>query len=176
MSTCDLTTVDTDILVYSGACGALTEVSCNGDGPCTNFTSLTPFFEVTAGTTYTIRLGVWNAASVGTGDLNINYSSLVPVSNLVCTPDASTGVQEVTVTWNEDVFYDNVNIYLDAVDPGNLLASVAGGGAGSAGTFLYSPAAAGGHTLFVVAESGGAVAPTAQCSYFFADACPANDN
>ncbi|MCP3695111.1 MAG: hypothetical protein GY917_23120, partial [Planctomycetaceae bacterium] len=77
------------------------------------------------------------------------------------------------MTWNENDTYDNVSIYLDVIDPANLLTTVAGVGAGGANSFNYSPAADGGHTLFAVGDSGGTIAPAAQCSYFFADPCPA---
>ncbi len=176
MSTCNIVTFDSDLLIYSGGCGTLDEVACNGDGAgCAGFSSLVAGFPVLGGTEYLIRIGGWDAASTGTGDLQITFSSLLPPSNLACTPDQSTGVNEVAMTWDEDVFYDNVNIYLDTVDPANLIGTVPGGGAGSVGTFLYSPAADGGHNIIVEAESGGNIAPTVTCSYFFAAACPATN-
>ena len=176
MGTCNDAAFDTDILVYSGACGALagSEVACNGDGGgCAGFTSFIPFFPVTAGTNYLIRVGGWDINSFGTGNLTIEFSGLIPVTGLTCTPDQSTGTSEVLMEWTEDDTYDNVSIYLDAVDPGSLIDTVAGVGAGGANSYLYTPAADGAHTLFAVADSGGAFAPSAQCSYFFADPCPA---
>jgi hypothetical protein len=173
ISTCNLIDFDSDVLVYSGGCGTLEEVACNGDGGgCAGFSSLIAGFQVLGGTEYLIRIGGWDAASAGVGDLEISFNDLLPVSNLLCTPDNSSGINEVTVAWDEDVFYDNVNLYLDVVDPANLIATVPGGGAGSAGSFLYSPAADGGHNIIVEAESGGTFAPTATCSYFFSAPCP----
>ncbi|MDE0960375.1 MAG: hypothetical protein OSB09_06310 [Planctomycetota bacterium] len=173
VSTCDLVDFDSDVLVYAGGCGTLDEVACNGDGAgCAGFTSLIAGFQVLGGTEYLIRVGGWAAGEVGVGDLEFNFSALVPVTNLLCTPDNSSGVNEVTVAWDEDVFYDNINLYLDVVDPINLIATVAGGGAGSSGSFLYSPAADGGHNVVVEGESGGTLSPTVTCSYFFSAPCP----
>ena len=149
MSTCNDVNFDTDLLISTGACGAQTTVACNGDGAgCAGFSSFVDFFQVTAGTSYTIRVGGWDAASIGTGNLTIVFSDLVPVSNLACTPDQSTGTSEVLMEWTEDVFYDNVNIYLDVIDPGSLLTTIPGVGAGGTSSFNYSPAADGGHPLF----------------------------
>ena len=128
MSTCDLTTVDTDILVYSGACGALTEVSCNGDGPCTNFTSLTPFFLVTAGTTYTIRLGGWNSGTgVGTGTITISVGGGGPATEDCTngTDDDGDGVLDVNdafpldATESLDTDADGIGNNADTDDDGD---------------------------------------------------------
>jgi len=175
VSTCNTITFDSDIIVYSGGCGALVEVACNGDAAgCAGFSSLIPYFDVTSGTEYHIRIGGWDAGTgVGTGDMTLEFSNLIPVSNLACTPDQSTGTDEVLMAWDENIFYDFVSIYLDVIDPANLLTTVTGVGAGGMSSFNYTPAASGGHTLFAVGESGGAAAPSAQCTYFFADACPA---
>ncbi|RUA07822.1 MAG: hypothetical protein DSY81_11165 [Bacillota bacterium] len=173
-SLCDLVNFDSDLLIYTGGCGVLDEVACNGDGAgCGGYTSFVAGFEVVAGTEYIIRIGGWDAASSGVGDLQLTFSELLPVSNLLCTPDQTTGVNEVLVTWDENVFYDNISIYLDVVDPANLIATQPGGGSGSAGSFLYSPAADGGHTVIVEGESGGTFAPTVSCTYFFSTPCPA---
>ncbi|MGE4631521.1 MAG: hypothetical protein AAEJ47_00645, partial [Planctomycetota bacterium] len=103
------------------------------------------------------------------------FTTVIPVNNLTCATDQSTGVSEVLMTWDEIVFYDQVSIFLDAVDPANLITTVAGVGAGGNNSFLYSPATDGGHTLFAVGESGGAIAPSAQCTYFFSTPCPATN-
>ena len=113
------------------------------------------------GTEYLIRVGGWEVGNTGVGDLEITFSDLLPVSNLICTPDNSSGINEVTVAWDEDIFYDNVNLYLDVVDPANLIATVPGGGAGATGSVRYAPAADGGHSIIVAAEPGGALSPPA---------------
>ena len=78
-STCLIGSYDTSMAIYTGTCAALTEVACSGDGPtdggCQNYYSIVSNFAVTAGTTYTIRLGGYNGAT-GTGQLTI---TLVPV-------------------------------------------------------------------------------------------------
>jgi hypothetical protein len=64
---------DSDITVYTGACGALTEIACNDDapaGPCAGTLQSFVAPRVTAGATYTIRVSGFNAA-VGSGTLHI---------------------------------------------------------------------------------------------------------
>ena len=60
-STCFAGSYDTSIVVYSGSCGALTPVACNGDGPdnagCQEFYSLVSQLPVAAGTDYYVRIG-----------------------------------------------------------------------------------------------------------------------
>ena len=76
ISTCDTINFDSDILVYSGSCGALTPIACNGDGTgCGGLTSSVSA-NLNAGETVLIRVGGWNAAAVGTGTLEI--SSVAP--------------------------------------------------------------------------------------------------
>ncbi|MGE3164397.1 MAG: hypothetical protein AB7O52_05805 [Planctomycetota bacterium] len=65
---------DTDMALYEGACGALVELACNGDGVglvgCQAFYSrLTA--NLTAGTTYFVRIGSWDPADFNNGVLNI---------------------------------------------------------------------------------------------------------
>jgi len=84
-SLCDLVDFDSDLLIYTGGCGVLDEVACNGDGTgCGGFTSFVAGFEVVAGTEYIIRIGGWNNASFGVGDLQLTFSDLLPPSNLLC--------------------------------------------------------------------------------------------
>ncbi|MEC9476537.1 MAG: hypothetical protein VX764_05805 [Planctomycetota bacterium] len=73
VSTCNSVNFDTDVAIYSGGCGALTQISCNGDGAgCAGFSSLVTGVAVTAGTEYLIRVGGWDLATgVGTGTLTI---------------------------------------------------------------------------------------------------------
>ena len=41
VSTCDLVDFDTDLVVYEGDCGAMTQISCNGDGDgCGGYSSI----------------------------------------------------------------------------------------------------------------------------------------
>lgn len=74
MNTCG-SNFDTTLSVFTGACGALSEVACNddngGQGPCpgggTSFVSL----PVTAGATYYIRIAGFNAFIRGTFNLDV---------------------------------------------------------------------------------------------------------
>ncbi|NRA75607.1 MAG: hypothetical protein HRU16_06655, partial [Planctomycetes bacterium] len=74
VSTCDLITFDSDLVAYTGTCGALTEIACNGDAiGCGGFTSLMEM-SVTAGTNYLIRIGGWSLGEQGTGTLEITLA------------------------------------------------------------------------------------------------------
>ena len=78
IDTCDAASFDTSVVVYTGCGGAGDQVACSGDGAdltgCqTYYSALT--LSATAGTTYLIRIGGWDATEMGSGTLNIN---LVP--------------------------------------------------------------------------------------------------
>jgi V8-like Glu-specific endopeptidase len=77
VSTCGTVNFDTDIVVYSGACGALVQIGCNGDGPsasCPGFSSDLSGVPVTAGATYYIRIGGYDGSSLGTGTVDITVT------------------------------------------------------------------------------------------------------
>ena len=80
VSTCDPTGFDSDVLVYSGTCGALVEESCNGDAPfdaaCQDFHSVTPGFLASAGTEYLIRIGGWGATDSGVSSVAITVGAV----------------------------------------------------------------------------------------------------
>lgn len=75
IDTCDANSFDTSVVVYDGCGGEGDAVACNGDGAdlsgCqTYYSNLT--LSATAGTTYYIRIGGWDATEMGSGTLNIN--------------------------------------------------------------------------------------------------------
>jgi hypothetical protein len=73
VSTCDLITFDSDIVVYQGdSCDDKVQVACNGDGSgCDGYSShLT--LNVTEGAQYYIRVGGWSSSSVGSGTLFVD--------------------------------------------------------------------------------------------------------
>ncbi|MGE4613286.1 MAG: hypothetical protein AAEJ46_02985, partial [Planctomycetota bacterium] len=75
VSTCDAINFDSDLAVYSGGCGTLTQIACNGDGTtCGAFTSLITGVAVTGGSEYLIRCGGWDGTSSGTGTLTITVT------------------------------------------------------------------------------------------------------
>lgn len=75
-STCDDASFDTKIHVFSGSCGALTCVIGNDDGAgCGGFTSLTPVFTSTPGTTYFIKVSGFGDVT-GTGNLTMTCTTL----------------------------------------------------------------------------------------------------
>ncbi len=60
ITTCDPTSFDTSMVVYSGSCAGLTQVACNGDGAddaaCQEYYSKVTV-NITAGETYYVRVG-----------------------------------------------------------------------------------------------------------------------
>ncbi len=74
VSTCDIASWDTDVLVYSGDCGSLTQIACNGDaGGCSTFTSLIENIPVSGGLSYQIRIASWSDGTTGTGQLDVGF-------------------------------------------------------------------------------------------------------
>ncbi len=72
VSTCDLITFDSDIVIYEGTCGSMAQVACNGDGTnCGGYTSHVDF-NVTAGANYMFRVGGWDSGSAGSGTLFVD--------------------------------------------------------------------------------------------------------
>ena len=72
VSTCDLITFDSDIVVYQGTCDSMTQIACNGDGSgCADYSSITTF-NVTEGANYLIRVGGWSSSSEGSGVLSVD--------------------------------------------------------------------------------------------------------
>jgi hypothetical protein len=81
--TIDITTCfpggfDTSIVLYSGSCGALTQVACNGDGAvdggCQQFYSKISAFGVSAGSTYYLRVGGWNGVEFGAAAVTLSFT------------------------------------------------------------------------------------------------------
>jgi len=79
-STCDAASFDTSMVLYSGSCGALTQVACNGDGVggtgCQAFYSRIADFPVLAGTNYYVRIGGWNGVEAGAGTLSVAFTAI----------------------------------------------------------------------------------------------------
>ncbi len=72
VSTCDLISFDSDIVIYEGTCDAMTQVACNGDGDgCGGYTSIVTF-NVSEGANYLIRVGGWDSSSQGSGTLFVD--------------------------------------------------------------------------------------------------------
>jgi hypothetical protein len=63
-STCNSATWDTRLAVMTTCNDATTVIACNDDGAgCANFSSLIPSVALTAGTTYSVAIGGYNAAT-----------------------------------------------------------------------------------------------------------------
>ena len=78
LESCTLTTIDTKVAVYTGGCAG-TVLACNDDS-C-GLQSLLEFTAV-AGTTYTIRLGVYPNAALGAGQFKLD---VVPPLGILAT-------------------------------------------------------------------------------------------
>ncbi|MGA1018053.1 MAG: hypothetical protein ACO3YY_08720, partial [Phycisphaerales bacterium] len=75
-TTCDIDGFDTSIVLYTGSCGDLTQIACNGDtavpGDCQQYYSLIEGVSIDAGTTYYLRVGGWNA-NTGVTNVTLNF-------------------------------------------------------------------------------------------------------
>jgi hypothetical protein len=71
VSTCDTVTFDTDLAVYTGDCGDLSQVACNGDSSgCGGYSSYLDV-SVNEGQVYFVRVGGWQGAT-GSGLLTVS--------------------------------------------------------------------------------------------------------
>ncbi|MGE3164399.1 MAG: hypothetical protein AB7O52_05815 [Planctomycetota bacterium] len=75
---------DTDMALYEGACGALVQIACNGDG--TGLAGCQAFYSrftanLTAGVTYTVRIGSWDPGDFNAGVLNILVAAVEDCAN-----------------------------------------------------------------------------------------------
>jgi len=72
VSTCNLISFDSDIVIYEGTCESMNQVACNGDGDgCAGYSSIVNF-NVTEGSNYLIRVGGWSSSSMGSGTLSVD--------------------------------------------------------------------------------------------------------
>ena len=86
IDTCDTTgdNFDTDLSAYSGGCGSLNLLACDGDGNpdttsgCQAYDSLIDIGTVLAGETILIRVAGWGAADQGLGTLTITSTPPPP--------------------------------------------------------------------------------------------------
>lgn len=100
VSTCSTGSFDTSMVLYSGSCGALTQVACNGDGTgqtgCQQFYSRIADFAVTPGTTYFVRVGGYTDAVTGVasgpGQVTLNFQAIAPG----CPGTGSCGTAQTT--------------------------------------------------------------------------------
>ncbi len=90
-STCGLATFDSDLVVYTGPCGNLNPVACDGDTPgCATDTSRVLDFPVTGGVTYRVRIGSWEALVGWPGELLIDYTPFFEVCDNGLDDDADS--------------------------------------------------------------------------------------
>ncbi|MDE0959501.1 MAG: hypothetical protein OSB09_01845 [Planctomycetota bacterium] len=123
VSTCDSISFDSDLAVYVGACGALDQIACNGDGSsCGAFTSLITGVPVTAGVEYLVRMGSWDATQSGTGTLTITVGGGGPV-----TENCTNGTD------------DDGDGMIDCADPDCSANPACGGGGGGSGDECADP-------------------------------------
>ncbi|MAJ27941.1 hypothetical protein CBD41_00880 [bacterium TMED181] len=175
LSTCvNAGLLDTDIILYdaSAGCTGLIEIACNGDGvdatgaACVNFGSNLVGAGVFGGVTYFIRVGGWDAASVGTTDMDVTFSlGTIAPANLVCAYDIPTDT--ATLTWENLDQYDTLNYYLNGTLTGQF------DGTAGAATDILTGFPPGLTTVCLEAEIGGVVSTQVCCTVFLPEPCPA---
>jgi hypothetical protein len=101
-------TSDTLLAVYSGTCGALTEIGCDDDGG-DGFLSMVTVDELNVGQTYYVQVAGYGAGNVGTNTLNLTCVVDPPLGD-VCT-DA------ISIPCNDSATVDNSVYTTDPTDP-----------------------------------------------------------
>ena len=142
VTTCDAASYDTSIVIYSGSCGALTPVACNGDAAadaaCQGFYSKVSDLPVSAGTTYFVRVGGYDG-EVGAGNLLLTFTQGVDGCagatgdcaqvhasvgcnvNSCCSAVCAVVPDCCTVTWDQtcvDTAIPTCNIYIYSCNQG----------------------------------------------------------
>ncbi|MFN0200551.1 MAG: PKD domain-containing protein [Bacteroidia bacterium] len=102
LSTCNTASFDTRIAIFTGTCGAFTQVGCNDDGSACGTTSSLQI-SVTANTTYYIALGGYNNAT-GTGTLSVTFAAPPPPGSLI--------IQDLAVSATSITFQGPGNSYV----------------------------------------------------------------
>jgi len=75
ISTCNLSSYDSKLALYTNSCPAPTALSCNDDSPnCSGFSSTLRATLLTAGATYLIQIGGFDASVSGAATLTISPS------------------------------------------------------------------------------------------------------
>ena len=133
LHTCLANSFDTSMVVYTGSCGALTQIACNGDGnglaDCQAFFSRITGLLVTAGTTYYIRIGGWSDPGTGVPESGIGSLTL-QLFDYNCTGSAQANDCAINATvLSYDTFRDinNTNCNTDGpIHPASSCASGSG--------------------------------------------------
>ena len=174
------TPFDTDIGIYLGdttTCGAaatFTLEGCNGDAPAcaaADFGS-TAFANLVGGTTYLVRVGGWDAASLGAGNIDFTHRGSLPVQNLVCTDNGTTADATADLQDNGLGSYDEVRVYVDGV----LQAGLTQVGVAAPGpvTFTGIVVPTGGAVVAIETVTLGSVSRQVACGVFIPEPCPAS--
>ncbi len=99
---------DTVMGLYSGTCGALTEIACDDDSG-TGLRSLINAGGLTPGNTYYVRISSFSAASLGSITLSLTCSAGVPPGDLC------SGA--ITTTCGSTAVFNNALFTTDPLDP-----------------------------------------------------------
>ncbi len=96
ISTCDVDSFDTSIAVYSGDCGTLEQLACDGDGPaggegCQQYYSQLTV-EAVSGVDLLIRVSGYSAGDTGTGTLSIEFVPDGTASGDTCSSSVLAGL------------------------------------------------------------------------------------
>ena len=94
LSTCNITPniVDTVLSMYTGTCGALTQIACSDDAAACGLSdrSSRVTMQLSSGTRYVIRVAAKDAASVGNGQGRLTITDLTPANDTCSSPQIVT--------------------------------------------------------------------------------------
>ncbi|MEQ1730974.1 MAG: hypothetical protein ABL982_21605 [Vicinamibacterales bacterium] len=93
-NTCSMAAGDTVMAVYSGACGALTQLGCNDDSAC-GARSQVNGIAVTSGSTYYVRLDTFGTATLATFALSISVAGTGNADDCGCAGPLALGANAV---------------------------------------------------------------------------------
>ena len=86
---------DSIMAVYSGSCGALTEIACNDDS-CGLLSAVT-VTGLNVGETYYVRVSTWVGGGALSGAFTIGLTCLAPITNDLCSGAINVAVPSSTV-------------------------------------------------------------------------------
>jgi len=123
LSTCNMNSYDTQLAIYSGACGNLTALACNDDGPGCGLGSELRASALSAGVTYTVQVGAFAAGVTGTATLDVSLVDSVGQSYCTSLPNEATPVGGpvgalIVATGSASVSANDLTLHAGPIRPG----------------------------------------------------------
>ncbi|WP_375437469.1 fibronectin type III domain-containing protein [uncultured Hymenobacter sp.] len=156
---------DTGLILYTGACGALTEVACSDDISATDFFSSARAVGLTPGTTIYVR--VWSFGTTPTGQFGIcavptiaNDAAVQIIYSVSKAPVSAPQVIQAVIRNAGSTALANVPVILTVTGSspftnGKIVPALAAGASTTVSFDPYTPAATGSNTVTVTVPDDG---------------------